>query len=272
MEFLQNLHTHTIYGDGKNTPREMIDTAIKKGFKSIGFSEHSNMAKDNKEWCMTERGQESYKQEINSLKEEYKDKIEIFCGIEYDIFSGTDISDFDYAIGSVHGFKIDGEYVEFDMDADTVSGIIEKYFNNDGMLYAKKYFETLAEVPKYGEFDILGHFDIVSKHSEKRDFFDVNSKQYTEYAILAAESLVQKIPYFEVNTGAIARGYRITPYPNKDILKELKRLGFNAVVTADCHDAAMLDCYFEEAYELLKECGFKYTSILTKDGFVPEKL
>lgn len=41
MKHLQNLHTHTIYCDGKDTPEEMILAACEKGFTSLGFSGHS---------------------------------------------------------------------------------------------------------------------------------------------------------------------------------------------------------------------------------------
>jgi histidinol-phosphatase (PHP family) len=69
----------------------------------------------------------------------------------------------------------------------------------------------------------------------------------------AIEALAGKIPYFEVNTGAIARGYRTTPYPMPFIIKEFQRRGFGVVLTSDCHNVAFLDCWFEEAAELLKE-------------------
>ena len=39
----QNLHTHTNYTDGKDEPEELVLEAIKRGFSSIGFSEHSFM-------------------------------------------------------------------------------------------------------------------------------------------------------------------------------------------------------------------------------------
>ena len=39
----QNLHIHSTYADGKDTPEEIIQEAIKRGYDSIGFSEHSFM-------------------------------------------------------------------------------------------------------------------------------------------------------------------------------------------------------------------------------------
>ena len=41
---LQNLHTHTVFSDGKNTPEEMVLGAVRAGCTSLGFSEHSPLA------------------------------------------------------------------------------------------------------------------------------------------------------------------------------------------------------------------------------------
>ena len=62
-------------------------------------------------------------------------------------------------------------------------------------------------------------------------------------------ALKGKIPLFEVNTGAISRGYRTSPYPQMEFLRELHICGFCAVITSDCHDAEKLDCGFELAAE-----------------------
>ena len=41
MIVLQNLHTHSTFCDGKDTPEETVLRAIELGFDSIGFSEHA---------------------------------------------------------------------------------------------------------------------------------------------------------------------------------------------------------------------------------------
>ncbi len=267
--FKQNLHTHSTYCDGSDTPREMVEKAIELGFTSIGFSGHSNMI-HNKDWVMTAEGQEKYLKEIDILKKEYADKIKIFKGIEYDIYSGTEIPELDYCIGSVHGIMLNNEYIEYDAAAADVEKIINEYFGGDGMKYVKKYYEAVAQISQFGNFDIIGHFDIVTKHTENKKFFDDECKKYFSYAIEAAESLAGKIKFFEVNTGAIARGYRTTPYPAIPILKELKRLGFCPIITSDCHDKNMLECSFDMAREMLTESGFCEKYILTENGFIPD--
>ncbi len=266
MNNLQNLHTHSTYCDGKDTPEEMILTAIEKGFDSIGFSGHSYMS-FSKNLSMSLEGTEEYKKEIQSLKEKYKDRIDVFLGIESELLSGVDLSGYDYIIGSVHYFKVNGEHIGFDRDADTVNNIINTYFNGNGMKYAKAYYELLADMSSYVSADIIGHFDLISKHCENINFFDINSPQYLKYAFEAIDALRGKIPFFEINTGAIARGYRTTPYPSIPIIKRLLECGFLPIITSDCHNKNDLDCHFTECVDMLETCGIKERYILTKTGF-----
>ena len=76
-----------------------------------------------------------------------------------------------------------------------------------------------------------------------------------------------KIPLFEVNTGAISRGYRTVPYPCSEFLNEFYRCGFGVLITSDCHDKTYLDCAYEEAVALIRQAGFRSKWTLTKDGF-----
>ena len=80
---LSNLHTHTTFCDGKNTPEEVVLSAIEKGFCSIGFSGHGYTAFDHT-YCMKDTG--GYMAEVNSLKEKYKKDIQIYLGVEEDAF------------------------------------------------------------------------------------------------------------------------------------------------------------------------------------------
>ncbi len=272
MNTLQNLHTHTKYCDGKDTVEEVILEACEKGFGAIGFSGHcycfsEHSSESYSPFSMSLEGTNKYRKEIASLKEKYAGRIEVYCGLEVDMYSGIDLSGYDYLIGSVHYLMKDGNLIGMDRSAEEVRKIIETHFSGDGMEYAKTYYAELAKLPEYGDFDIIGHFDLLTKHKEKECFFDTNTKEYQYLAIEAAEKLAGRIPFFEVNTGAIARGYRTTPYPETFLLKELKRLGFGAVISSDCHERAKLDCEFKQAVDLLRSCGFQEKYILTEEGF-----
>lgn len=268
--YIQNLHTHTSFCDGADTPEEMIVAALKKGFDSLGFSGHSYMTYS--KYLGDIDRTEDYKKAVSELKQKYEDRIKIYLGLEVDMYSKPKMEGYDYLIGSVHYFKIEEEYVGFDKSEQEVEDIINKYFDGNGMKYAKYYYKTLAQLPEYGNFDIIGHFDLITKHSDNRVFFDAESKEYLNSAFEAAEVLAKTVPFFEVNNGAVAREYRKTPYPSIPIMKRLKELGLGAVITSDSHSTKTIDCGFELSTELLKECGFKEKYILTDNGFTAVSL
>lgn len=263
----QNLHTHTTYGDGKNSPEEIVLEAIAKGFDSIGFSEHS----DGPDLIGSEEkvaeNLKRYQAEIYRLKEKYRGTIDVFCGIELELFSDFDARGFDYLIGSVHCLNIGGKVLDFDSKLLQTLAYIADNFGGDAMAFAKKYFATVATLPERAKIDILGHFDLLAKNNEKGGFLNTTSKEYLSAGYEAIHALKGKIPFFEVNTGAIGRGYRTSPYPQMEFLKEFQKCGFGAVITSDCHNKTYLDCCYDAATALLAEAGFKSKWILTDDGF-----
>lgn len=267
MFYKQNLHTHTTYADGKDTPEELILEAIKRGFSSLGFSEHSYMEFSSYPYQMTVEDMAKYKAEIRELKEKYRGKIDIFCGLEYEYYSSVPTDGLDYMIGSVHYLEIGGKILGFDSGLSETIEYVNNNFSGSGLAFAEKYFETVATLPSRGNFDIIGHFDLLVKNNERGRFIDTSSNKYLSFGIEAIRSLKGKIPLFEVNTGAIARGYATLPYPQLEFLKEFKKCDFGAVISSDCHNKRYLDCNFDAARELLILAGFSSVWVLTENGF-----
>lgn len=265
--YKQNLHIHTTYADGKDKPEALVQEAIQKGFTSIGFSEHSYMPYSRASHQMTLADMEDYKAEIRYLKEKYRGVIDIFCGIEMEMFSNVPTDGLDYTIGSVHYLELEGKPCGFDRKLQDVQDYLATHFGGNGMAFAEKYFETLSQMPERHSVDIIGHFDILTKNNEMGGFIPVTDPGYLKMGIEAIHNLKGKIPLFEVNTGAIARGYRTAPYPQMEFLREFQKCGFGAVITSDCHNKQFLDCFYEEAKQLLAAVGFRAIWILTDDGF-----
>ena len=124
-----------------------------------------------------------------------------------------------------------------------------------------------AQLLEYGKFDIVGHWDIISKNCEKTFLFDETDKRYQGYAPDCFYALKDKISIFEINTGAISRGYRTTPYPHPFLLREMAKTGVWVIISSDCHNKNFLTHGFTTAIELCKSCGVKELQILTKGGF-----
>lgn len=267
MSIKQNLHIHTTHCDGKDTPEEIVLEAMAQGFDSIGFSEHTYNKYSSYHHQMMPEAMEAYRADVLAVKAKYEGKIDVFCGLEDEYFSEVPTDGYDYLIGSVHYLDVGTTVKGFDGGVESTLEYINTYFGGSGMAFAKKYFETLLELPKKRSYDILGHFDLVCKNNEKGRFLDETSKEYLDMGFAAIHELQGKIPLFEVNTGAISRGYRTTPYPRPEFLKEFYRCGFGVVITSDCHDKTYLDCTYERAAELIRQAGFRSKWVLTKDGF-----
>ena len=101
----EDFHIHSTFSDGNNAPEEIIKNAINNGIKRIGISDHSYTPFD-ESYCLKEKDVFRYISEIYGLKEKYSNDIEIYCGIEQDIFSGKPTNNFDYVIGSVHYLNV----------------------------------------------------------------------------------------------------------------------------------------------------------------------
>lgn len=267
MKYLQNLHTHTVFCDGKNSAEDVVQKAIELGFDTIGFSSHSPVQLDT-DYFMPEDKIQSYKSEINKLKGKYKDKINVLCGIEYDMFSTTSQQGYDYIIGANHHIMVNGQLIDMDQNAENTKKIIDTYFDGNSIEYAKLYYEISSKIPEKVNADFIAHFDLITKNCENHNIIDIESKEYKDAALTALHTINKKINLFEVNTGAISRGYRKTPYPAPFILEEIKKIGGHVVLTSDCHNKDFLNCNFDLAIDLIKNCGFKEIYRFTKNGFV----
>ena len=245
-----DFHMHTTFCDGKNTPEEMVLAAIEKGIKKIGFSGHSYVAFDEESGCMLPAREAEYRKEIARLKNAYADAIEIYCGLERDYYSDNTYTDYDYIIGSVHYVKCGDEYVSVDDNVERLKEGVEKCFGGDYYAYAEEYFKTVSDVVNKTKCDIIGHFDLISKFNEREKLFDESDERYVKAWKKAADALIETGKYFEINTGAISRGYKKVPYPSFEMIEYLKARGAEMILSSDSHSRETIQYDFDK-YEAL---------------------
>lgn len=236
-----DFHIHTNFCDGEDSAEDVVKAAIAKNMKRIGFSGHSYTSFDGT-YCMTEKGTEEYRADIARLKEKYKGEIEIFCGIEQDFYADYPAEGFEYIIGSVHYLKKGEEYFEIDGSAEVLRTAAEKYYGGDVYKMAEEYFETVAEVVSKTGADIIGHFDLITKFNEVDPMFDEKNARYIAAYKKAVDALIPFDVPFEINTGAMSRGYRTAPYPSADILEYIRKKGGKTILSSDSHRKETL-CY-----------------------------
>ncbi len=234
---LSDFHVHTKFCDGKNTPDEMIESAIEKGVEVLGLVTH----------CYTpfklygnlsESSIDDFVKGIAVLKEKYKDKIKILCGVEEDYHANTDLTKFDYSLGSSHYFYEKGKYYAIDDTKEELTLAINEGFDGDVYAMCEKYFEQVVSIAKKIDCLFVAHFDLITKFNKENPLFDENNERYKNAWKKAVLEIIKLGKAFEVNTGGISRGYKLTPYPSYEIAKFIKENGGKLILSSDAHRAS----------------------------------
>ncbi|MEA4869547.1 hypothetical protein SDC9_122536 [bioreactor metagenome] len=266
--FRQNLHTHSVWDDGQNTQEEMVQAARKAGLTSLGFSIHSYLPFA-AEWTLLPERLPAYTRAMQTLKKTHADEIAIYFGIEWDILSKSDLAVFDYVIGSIHQISIQDRDDCVDASPERTADYLLNVFRGDADAAAEAYFSQYASLAKVDEVDIVGHFDLLTKFDEQGVFYKADSPRFLSAALAAMESLVFAGKIFEINTGAISRGYRTTPYPSRALLQALRRMGGRITISSDSHSADSVAYGFDAAERLALDCGYTEAWMFDGTAFVP---
>ena len=259
-----DMHMHTWFStDSEACPRDMADEAVRKGLKTICFTDHFD--KDDLEWG--EEGifdVDAYFVEMQKLQEEYAGKLNIRIGIELGL--RTYLKDyyeeltkkypFDFVIGSVHNvpYKKDAEGNILYTDPAA-----EKLFTDrtDKEAYRLMMETTLENVRTSDCFQTLGHLDYVVRYGKSRE----KEYSYTDYADIIDEILkllIEKEKGLEVNSAGLKYGLPFA-HPHPDVLNRYHELGGEIItIGADAHKPEHIAYDFAKAEEILKSCGFKY--------------
>ena len=250
-----DLHTHTVFSDGKHTAEEMVEEAVRRGLDTIGISDHSSG-----DPCgMTLADSVRYRDEISRLKEKYAGRIRVLCGLERDYLT-DDFAAYDYTIGSVHWLPMpDGRRVSIDWTAEKLREGAEKYFGGDMYALAEAFYAMEARVVEVTRCDIIGHFDLITKFIEQDPLFDEKNPRYIQAWRKACDALLKTGKPFEVNTGAMSRGYRTSPYPSAEIRSYILAHGGKLLLSSDAHAKESIAFRFEAAEgreACMTECPF----------------
>ena len=250
-----NIHSHTSMTDGRNTAEEMVRAALALGFHTLGFSEHGHADYDDN--SMTPEQEPLYRAEIRRLKTKYAGQINLLLGYEHDWLSPADVSEYEYFIESVHYVSRDGILYCIDNTRPKLEAACRELYGGDMYALCRDYFRTVCQSAEGTTAPVLGHIELVMKFNEARDLFDDADARYLGPALECAGLAARSGRLIEVNTGAIARGYRTQPCPGAAMLRRIAECGGRILFTSDCHNSDYLDCAFSEATQLARACGFR---------------
>ena len=174
-------------------------------------------------------------------------------------------------IGSLHYLCIKGEVYATDLSPEETRRCIEHGFDGDADAYAEAYFETLAHMKERTDADIIGHFDLITKYENRGVSLPVDGARYTAAWRSALGALADKA-IFEINTGAISRGYKSEPYPSLDVLYELSSKGGRVILSSDAHKKENIGACFAEGERILREAGFESAAFTDRSGQVHKQI
>lgn len=277
---LFNLHTHTLYSDGKAEAEEFVQEAIKQNFDVLGFSEHSPLPFETP-FSISEKQMDEYVQKIEILNKKYGNHISLFKALEFDFIPGL-TKDFqkvvekyhlDYAIGAVHLVKPDVENQIWFIDGPDINIYddgIKAFFNGDIRKAVKKYFYQIHQMIESQNFDIIAHLDKIKMHNQNR-YFTEDEKWYRLLIDETLELIKRKDIIVEVNTRGIYKKRCDSLFPGIEALKKIHQLGISVTISSDTHKPEEISSYFPEAIKILRELNFQNV-VLYKNGWIERSL
>jgi histidinol-phosphatase (PHP family) len=295
-----NLHTHSIYSDGKSQPREIVEEAVRQGLTTIGFSEHSPLPFDNN-FSVKSGDMPSYVAEIAQLKKEFKGKLDIYCALEADYLTGVsepfsvtkEKYHLDYLIGGVH-LVVDPAFRQAQRpkvpepavpeDPRRVEGLtlaeqiwfidgpkwevydegLQKFFDGDIRRGVRRFFEQSNEMIENEQFDIIAHFDKIKMHNRDR-YFHEDEPWYRKLALETLDLIREKGLIMEINTRGIYKKRYNGFYPSPWLMEEAYKMGVPAIISADAHHFSEITLEFAAAEGALKKAGYR-SVVNFKDG------
>ncbi len=255
-----DLHVHTLYSHGQDTPRAMWESAAQKGIELLGFTEHSPRPE---KYTYSNEYREKltkffpqYVKEVKELKAENPGKI--LLGIEMDwmekdvpfIKNALSEYDFDYHIGSVHflqtwGYDDDPK----DWRALHTSHCFEHY---------EAYFTTIRHMAESRLFHIAGHLDLIKIFSIE------NFKAWIENPvaqILVAEALKaikDAGMALEVSSAGLRKACKEI-YPGPHIMELAKDIQVPISFASDAHNVGDVAADFTILADYARSYGYKHS-------------
>lgn len=222
-------HTHTTRcGHASGTDEEYVLSAIEKGYKVIGFTDHvflPNVIQDGMRGRYEEL--DNYINSINSLKEKYKDQIEIHLGFECEY--GPKYREYYEYLKKEKGIEylILGQHLFFEKDELVW---LSRYGTPEEIL--THYVDIVTEAIESKLFTYIAHPDICL-----RFFAKFNPFVEREIRRLCECAEKNKIP-FELNLGSRRDHERrrdSMDYPDEEFFKIVSEYNIPIIIGVDAH-------------------------------------
>lgn len=250
-----NYHTHTFRcGHAKGKDEEYIQTAIKAGYKILGFSEHIQYrAMNGKLNRINYEAFDEYFDSIHFLKRKYGNEIKILCGLETE-FIPEWLADL-YDIRKKCDYFILGQHIGA---PDTL-----QYYECCTDTEVLQYAVDIEYAVRTGLFSIIAHPDYFML---SRDNWSYNCEEAARK--ICKISKTYKIP-LEINLKGlktqpkkINKNY-VHPYPFRPFLEIASEYSVPVIFGVDAHSPEELyaEDLYHEAVEILEGISLNFKKL-----------
>jgi histidinol-phosphatase (PHP family) len=263
---IADYHVHTPFcGHAKGKMIEYVESAVKAGLDEIGFSDHLGryylghvQRKRLWDWGMPERDILRYIDEINVLKELYKDRITIRTGLEIDYIEGAEHLvehivnqyHFDFLLGSVHCLPAIGwqHISQYDLSID----VQHVYVN---------YFAAVNAAIMSGLFQSVAHIDFIWRYIKWPEERMPELANYIDKAVSISAATGTCV---EINANGYIFSHAAFPVddnPFELLIDSIQRHVPHITIGSDAHSPEHVAKCFPEIIGMLNNRGIKSISV-----------
>jgi histidinol-phosphatase (PHP family) len=262
-------HSHTNFSDGSDTLEDMLQQAVKLGWKEIGISDHLIVHKNMKQspvypYLLQNKASYIYRSSFSKCKEEFMKRsesfrqtarrypIKVYLGYEVDYFTydgwEEEFRDFikdidhDYLITGNHFFQTQDQLL---LDTASYDQIIDNDSAQIVQQFLRVHYETIAKAVRSGLFVFLAHLDFARRLKQhalypmwKERFEVVRALKETGMACELSTKGLRKIGDF---------------YPERPLLEEMIKQNVPIVISDDAHKTSELGYDFDKGEAALQE-------------------
>jgi histidinol-phosphatase (PHP family) len=257
---LTDYHTH-LRPDADGTTAEKYFTAAnaeryrtaasEAGIEELGVSEHIHRFHasldvwDHPFWC------KNAADDIEEYVEFVREETDLRLGIEADFVAGRedqmanllDRHEWDYVIGSVHFLR------DLAVDMHGTYDVWGRGESPDKVW--KRYFLTVAEAARTGQYDIMAHPDLVKVWGSSHPCPEADPRKYYEPAV---EAFAEVGVAVEVSTAGLRKPVAEI-YPARAFLEMIVDAGCPIALSSDAHVPEDIGYSYDKALELLSDVG-----------------
>ncbi len=204
-------------------------------------------------------------------------KFDYIIGSSHYIFASRGKNDFPQCSSgsgnSEHGAPA---YIDVDYSPDILLDGVNKHFDGDIIAAAEAYYRQVGNMIRKTDCDVIGHFDLITKFIEQggKPILDTKDLRYIaawheaidrlfedakERSLDGYTSRLEQLglieagdkPVFEINAGAMAKGYRTSPYPAQDQLEYIRSRGGILILNSDSHSTDKVAYVFDKLQDLI---------------------